>query len=861
MAVRELKNKIISFLEDENQVIFEGGENLIYSREKPGTSKQNCSNIYYPVNHEINSSIEKKGGFFEIPLSSKYDLFCFVSQYYRDKDFLGERKRELVDGKVVFGSYIFKTYAEIKNEIEVFASALCQFENIEPSRFEDNGKFNSMKILGIWSKNRIEWLITDFSCSAIDFVTVPLYDTIGINSVKYIFEKTKMKVCCIESEKLENLISIRNELVHLKFLIIYDEWNVNEELIKKAEAVGYKIYFYKSLIDKYKTQNAVSELYGDDFLGEINEIRKKEGSKKKNSMRDETENGRISNDINSLNHKKNKIRKMSSDASANNKETVETATKEKEKEKETCKENAVNEKKNKEGDKIGIDDIMEGDKCSNDKTTNQHSNEIGGVKSAIEKIETNYSEKIKSASGTHTLKSSNDSHSKHIIIGNRKIKKPTLHDVNSIIFTSGSTGTPKGVMLTHLNFVTFIQSYLIDGNRLGIMKYDSILSYLPLAHAYERYIEYAICFFGAKIGYFSGNIKDILGDINELKPTFLIAVPRVLQKIYDNIMEGLRTKSFLARMLVKTAIKKKKNLYLKNSTKLCHGFYDLILQPIRNRFGGALRIQVMGSSSMDNNKLIDLQMIFSTPISEGWGMSEVGIGFLQNRFDNRKGTIGGPFSNVVMRVSKVEQMKYDPKSYPNRGELCVKGSGVMLGYFRDEALTKKSFDSDGFFLTGDIAEICENGCVKIIDRAKNIFKLSQGEYIEPEKLENIYIDSPYIDQIFVHGYSYENEVVSIIVPSQNNLIEYGKKNNINVPYEDLLKNSVINKLIREELMNVATKYKLNGIEKVHLFHLTSTPFSVENRQLTPTHKIVRNVLVQDYKDVIDSLYNSRKTVK
>lgn len=864
MALAELKKRVYKFLENEDELIFHVDEKveLNYAKEKKGLSRPNCSNVYYPKNHDINAALEGNVGFLDIPMSSKYDFFCFVCKYYKNKDFLGERKRELVNGKTVFGSYIFKTYAEVKNEIEVFASALCQFTKIEPSLFEDNGNLNKMKILGIWSKNRIEWLITDLACSAIDFVTVPLYDTLGINSVKYIFDKTRMKVCCIESEKLENLINIKTELKYLEIIIIYDEWNINEELVKKAESVGYKVYFYKSLIDKFKHKNIVSELY---YWGEKkerwNENNIQSGSKKNILEINDAEEECDASDTTVMNHKKNKIRKMSTtDVSGNAKDEREGG-KMQEPSQEKINEAVGGEacKKQNQQDRV---DIKEWEKNTYRDEGDEPDNSIAKVQDIGKELEMNSSEKsVKDPSDVNVLKRrASDRSVQETTSCNVKISKPNASDVCSIIFTSGSTGTPKGVMLSHLNFMTFIQSYIVDGNRLGIIKYDCILSYLPLAHAYERYIEYAICFFGAKIGYFSGNIKDILGDINELKPTFLIAVPRILQKIYDNIMEGLRNKSFLARMLVKTAIKKKKTLYAKNPTKFCHGFYDLILQPIRNRFGGALRIQVMGSSSMDNNKLVELQMIFSTPISEGWGMSEVGIGFLQHRFDNNKGTIGGPFANVLMKVSKVEQMKYDPKGTPNQGELCVKGSGVMIGYFRDEELTKKSFDPDGFFLTGDIAEICENGCVKIIDRAKNIFKLSQGEYVEPEKLENIYIDSPYIDQIFVHGYSYENEVACIIVPSQNNVVEYAKKNNLSGTYEELLKSPVINKLIGEEIIKIAAKYKLNGIERARLFHLTAIPFSVENRQLTPTHKIVRNVIVEYYKQIIDDLYSSRNPV-
>ncbi|GAW83763.1 long-chain-fatty-acid--CoA ligase [Plasmodium gonderi] len=761
MDVIKFKRKIYNFLENEKllELNCDECEEKQYFYEEKGTAKKNSSNIFRSNKYTLCQTFEKTEGFLGIEMSTKYDVFCFFCKYYHNEHFLGERKKEIRGNETILGEYTFKTYGEIKNEIEIFASALYQFEIIKPNIFTDNGIYKNLKIIGIWSKNRIEWLTTDYACSAIDFVTVPIYDTMGINSVKHIFQKTQMKICCIEAEKLECLIKLKSELDNLQILIIYDEWSLKDEIKERATKVGFKIYFYKGLIDRFKNQNIIPQY---DYYDHVFHTQQKDENKTNSNI------------------------------------------------------NNVSESKGQK--------------------TNKKANES--------KADKNYS-------------NSNDSN--NTLMESLKSNKGKITDVCTIIFTSGSSGTPKGAMLTHKTFITFLQSYIIDGNRLGLLKYDVLLSYLPLAHIYERLIEFAISFFGAKIGYFSGNIKELVSDINELKPTFLITVPRILQKIHDNIMEGLKNKSFIARTLVKTALKNKKNMYLNNSQKFSHPIYDIILQPVRNRFGGRIRTQVMGSASMDKNKLIDLQMLFSAPIAEGWGMTEVGIGFLQHRFDSTKGTIGGMFSNITMKVIKVPNMKYDPKSYPNRGELCVKGSSLMVGYFRDEELTKKSFDEDGFFQTGDVVEVSENNTyVRIIDRAKNIFKLAQGEYIEPEKLENLYCNSIYIENIFVHGYNYENELVSVIVPNEIFILDYAKKNNLNLSYAELLKSDAIKKLFREEILNISKTYNLNGIEKIHLFYLTPIPFSVENKQLTPTHKIVRTAILEDYKKIIDDLYQSRK---
>uniref|UniRef100_A0A8C9LKM7 long-chain-fatty-acid--CoA ligase n=1 Tax=Piliocolobus tephrosceles TaxID=591936 RepID=A0A8C9LKM7_9PRIM len=797
MEFEKVKEVVQHFLENENVVDLNLCDKISfrYFEEIKGTAKDNSSNLYKSYNYDICQQFEQEKGLLGIDVRSKFEAFCYFCNNYYNETFLGERKKETRETDTVLGEYAFKTYGEIKNEVEIFASALYQFENIEPITYTDNGAYNQLKMLGIWSKNRIEWFTTDYACAAINYVTVPIFDTLGITSVKYIFEKCQMKICCIEAEKLERLIKMKEELNHLEILIIYDEWSLKSDIKQKANKAGYKVYFYKDLIDTYKNKNIIP-----NWLS-----------------------------FNSLTNKKNDTNNNDEETTDNISRSSSTADK--------CQNGSTNGKSNGNLDEDknnneynnGDDDTNEKNDINTNKKINENGNNVNNTKELMEQLKKN---------------------------------RTKVTDVCTVIFTSGTSGKPKGAMITHFNFLTFLQSYILDGNRLGIKKYDITFSYLPLAHIYERVIEFSLMFFGGKIGYFSGNIKDLVNDISELKPTFLITVPRILQKIYDNIMEGLKNKSFIARCLVKSSIKWKKNIYMKTPTKFKHPVYDLILQPIRNKFGGCLRTQVMGSAAMDKNKLIELQMIFSTPIVEGWGMTEVGVGFLQHQYDNIKGTIGGLFCNVIMKVINVQNMKYDPKAYPNRGELCVKSTGSMVGYFRDEELTKKSFDEDGFFLTGDVVEINENNkYVRIIDRAKNIFKLSQGEYIEPEKLENLYTNSFYIENIFVHGYSYENELVAIIVPNEYFINDYAKKHDINVSYQDLLQMDIIKKLIYDEILNISKKYNLNGIEKIHLFHLTDIPFSIENKQLTPTHKIVRNIILETYKDIIDDLYLHRKRYK
>lgn len=193
------------------------------------------------------------------------------------------------------------------------------------------------------------------------------------------------------------------------------------------------------------------------------------------------------------------------------------------------------------------------------------------------------------------------------------------------------------------------------------------------------------------------------------------------------------------------------------------------------------------------------------------------------------------------------------KPYP-RGELCIKGPVVFQGYYKNEEKNKEAFDKDGWLHTGDVVEFRDNGTVKLIDRKKNLFKLSQGEYISPEKLENIYNKSLFIAQIFITGDSTKNNIVGIIVPDPEYLKIWTVKEGISKEGIDLINSDELKESIIKDLNERAEKEKLNSLEKLKIFQITTNMFTVENGLLTPSMKLVRHAAQKLFKGEVDRLY-------
>lgn len=266
---------------------------------------------------------------------------------------------------------------------------------------------------------------------------------------------------------------------------------------------------------------------------------------------------------------------------------------------------------------------------------------------------------------------------------------------------------------------------------------------------------------------------------------------------------------------------------------------------------------ITGSAPISPDILNTLKCIFCVPIIEGYGQTETNAPVTTtHEKDPIAGHIGGPFTCCSFKVEDIPDMEYtsSDKPYP-RGELCIKGPVVFQGYYKNEEKNKEAFDENGWLHTGDVVEVWENGTLKLIDRKKNLFKLSQGEYISPEKLENIYNKSPFVAQIFVDGDSTKHYIVAIIVPDEEMTKHWATKNNISLEGDELFNSNEFKEALAADLDQRAEIAKLNSLEKIKKFHITRTLFSVDNHLLTPSMKLVRHAAKKIFKDEVDRMYS------
>ncbi|KAM3312230.1 hypothetical protein ACQJBY_032295 [Aegilops geniculata] len=334
-------------------------------------------------------------------------------------------------------------------------------------------------------------------------------------------------------------------------------------------------------------------------------------------------------------------------------------------------------------------------------------------------------------------------------------RPPKPEDVATICYTSGTTGTPKGAVLSHANFIANVA-----GQDLGVKFYpsDVYISYLPLAHIYERTNQIWLVHRGAAVGFYQGDNLKLMDDLNTLKPTVFASVPRLYNKIYAAITNAVKESGGLKE-------------------RLFHAAYNAKRQAIINEV-----------------KLVD-----------------------------------------------VPEMNYTSEDQPYpRGEICARGPIIFQGYYKDEVQTREVIDEDGWLHTGDIGLWLPGGRLKIIDRKKNIFKLAQGEYIAPEKIENVYAKCKFIAQCFVYGDSFNSCLVAVVAVEPEVLKSWAALEGIQ--YEDLRQlcsDPRARAAVLADMDSVGKEAQLRGFEFVKAVTLVAEPFTLENGLLTPTFKVKR----------------------
>uniref|UniRef100_A0A8D0CKH1 Arachidonate--CoA ligase n=1 Tax=Scleropages formosus TaxID=113540 RepID=A0A8D0CKH1_SCLFO len=437
---------------------------------------------------------------------------------------------------------------------------------------------------------------------------------------------------------------------------------------------------------------------------------------------------------------------------------------------------------------------------------------------------------------------------------------PRPEDLAVVCFTSGTTGThtyPVFSRETHSIRETNVTVksgpfFLFPQGSFVIRQEDVSISYLPLAHMFERMIQVSMFCHGARVGFYQGDISLLMDDIKTLRPTFFPVVPRLLNRIYDKIMGSVT--SPLRRAVLHYAVRRKQ-AELSSGVVRNNSLWDrLLFNKIQASLGGNLRFILTASAPISPTVLSFLRATLGCLIFEGYGQTECTAGCTFSMpGDWTAGHVGAPLPCAVVKLADIPDMNYYAKN--GQGEICISGHSVFRGYLRDEARTAEALDSEGWLHTGDVGQWLPNGTLRIIDRKKHIFKLSQGEYIAPEKIENVYMRSVPVLQVFVHGDSLQSYLIGIVVPDPEVFAEWARERGIVGSYEELCQNPDVKKAVLEDMTAVGKEAGLKSFEQVKDLHLHPEMFSVSNGLLTPTLKSRRADIRRFFHQQISHMYS------
>ncbi|KAD6795567.1 hypothetical protein E3N88_06463 [Mikania micrantha] len=593
-------------------------------------------------------------------IGTLHDNFVYASETFKDYKYLGTRIR--ADGTV--GEYKWTTYGEAAAARTAIGSGLAAHGIPKGS------------CIGIYFINRPEWMIVDHACSAYSYVSVPLYDTLGPDAVKYIVNHSSIQAIFCVPQTLQSLLSFLSEIPSVCLIVV-----------------------------------------------------------------------------------------------------------------------------------------------------------VGGVDELMPSLPSSTGVKVVSFSQLTSQGSSN----------HYPFCPPKPEDVATICYTSGTTGTPKGVVLSHGNLIANVA-----GGSIGTKFFpsDVYISYLPLAHIYERFNQIILVYYGGSVGFYQGDSLKLLDDMALLKPTVFCSVPRLYNRVYDGIINAVKTSGGLREKLFNAAYNAKRQALLKG--KSASPMWDrLVFDKIKAKLGGRVRYMVSGASPLSADVMDFLKVCFGCPVMEGYGMTETScvISFM-NENDITSGHVGSPNPACEIKLVDVPEMNYTSEDQPYpRGEICVRGPIVFQGYYKDEVQTREVLDEEGWLHTGDIGMWSPGGRLKIIDRKKNIFKLAQGEYIAPEKIEIVYAKCKFVAQCFVYGDSLNSSLVAIVCVDPDILKSWAAKEGIKFEsLEQLCNDPRARTVVLADMEAVGKEAQLRGFEFARSVTLVAEPFTMENGLLTPTFKVRPDML-------------------
>ncbi len=417
-------------------------------------------------------------------------------------------------------------------------------------------------------------------------------------------------------------------------------------------------------------------------------------------------------------------------------------------------------------------------------------------------------------------------------------------DMLTIIYTSGTTGEPKGVMLTHGNMTSNIEGGL---DRLDVSPEYRFLSFLPLSHSFERMAGHFLATSAGATIYYAESIETVPENMVEVKPNVMTSVPRLYEKMYMRVNEAAQQGSGLKKKIFHWAFEVGKEYQQKRRTGKISGGLNfrynlatkLVFSKLYERVGGEIKFFVSGGAPLSP----DIARFFESAglyILEGYGLTETTPVIAVNGLDDYKiGTVGKPLFNVEVKIA-------------DDGEVLTRGPHVMKGYYKRPEDTKEAIDGDNWLHTGDIGELDEDGFLKITDRKKNLIVTSGGKNVAPQPIENSLINSPYIEQVMLIG-DKRNFISALVVPAFDAVKSWATEKNLNFDSnEELIALQEVVDLFESEIDNRTENFA--RYEQVKQFRLLPKELTIEDGELTPTLKIKRRIVEEEFKDLISDIY-------
>uniref|UniRef100_F4CDX4 Long-chain-fatty-acid--CoA ligase n=2 Tax=Sphingobacteriaceae TaxID=84566 RepID=F4CDX4_SPHS2 len=421
-------------------------------------------------------------------------------------------------------------------------------------------------------------------------------------------------------------------------------------------------------------------------------------------------------------------------------------------------------------------------------------------------------------------------------------------DLLTLIYTSGTTGSPKGVFLSHKNLV----SNFTDCAHLLPENYKTAISFLPLCHIFERMVVYLYFYKGISV-YYAENMDTIVADINDVKPNGFTTVPRVLEKVYDKIVDKGKALTGIKHALFFWAL----DLGLKFKEPRKNSFFykiklaiarKLIFKKWQMALGGNIVGIISGGAALQE-RLARVFWAAGIPVLEGYGLTETSPVIAVNNFERNGlgfGTVGPLLKSVKVKIA-------------SDGEILCKGPNVTKGYYKNDEATREAFDEDGYFKTGDIGELTTEGFLRITDRKKEMFKTAGGKYVAPQIIENKFMESTLIAQIMVIGEG-KRFPAALIVPAFEELKKWAGKNGISgSTKEDLIKDPKVIEKYQHVLDK--TNESFGHWEQVKKFVLLPNEWTIDGGELTPKLSLKRKVILERTKELIDHIYSDEHDQK